>query len=112
MDAFRQTFRQTQRLYLQNQQICWEFVEIELDLAITFCQMTLAADTRGKAHRSMENARRAYISARTFARRIKKNGKPCQDRVDEKIQRLTALFAEIENPSFGSACVFSTASEL
>jgi hypothetical protein len=44
----------------------FRFIVTELDLAITFCQMAISADTETKAIRNAEHARRAHEAAARF----------------------------------------------
>ena len=88
--------RQTELLRRQNQQLSAEFVEIELDLGITFCEMALSADSTAKIQRNMDHAHRAYGAAREFARRIEKDGKIYPPRIDKKLKQLATLLLKTE----------------
>jgi hypothetical protein len=88
--------RQTELLRRQNQELSAEFIEIELDLGITFCEIALSADRKSKIQRNMDQARRAYESARKFAGRIKRNGEIVHARIDKKLKRLATLLVKSE----------------
>ena len=40
----------------------FEFVMVELDLALTYCEVAMSADDQSKADRHTENAKRAYLT--------------------------------------------------
>lgn len=82
------------RLFHQSHQLSAEFVRIELELAITFCQIALLADDVEKARRNVGYAQRAYEVAGRFASHLKVSKGSFQSRPD--VSELTMLFAAIE----------------
>ena len=89
MDALHESAR----LLRQSHDISAEFVRIELELAITFCEVALAADDAEKTRRNLERAQRAYEVANRLAGQLRINGESFQNRLD--VSELTMLFGEI-----------------
>jgi len=44
----------------------FRFVNVELDLAITYCQIAAATTDRARSYRNISNAERAYSAAASF----------------------------------------------
>ena len=82
-------------LQQENEDISAEFIQIELDLAITFCETALRSDG-ARSQRNLRNARAAYSSAQKFAKRIGNRGTAYQATLDEKVEHLAGLFNQIE----------------
>jgi len=90
MDARAEAARQLQR----SEAISAEFVRIELELAITFCEMALATEDPDKRRRNLQNAHRAYEVACRFANRIQMNqGESFRSGPD--VSSLRALLARV-----------------
>jgi hypothetical protein len=72
-----------------------QFISIELDLAITFCQMASTAETTDKAERNAQNAWRAYQAA---SQRLETpaTGLQSHPEIEEKLRRLEQLFLDLE----------------
>ena len=75
------------------------FVEVELDLAITFCQVALAADNRDKFQRNIAHARSAYKTATRSWNRIRKNGDSWGAQISAKLADLKKLLAQMPDSS-------------
>jgi septal ring factor EnvC (AmiA/AmiB activator) len=71
------------------------FVEVELDLAITFCEVALAADNRKKFERNVAHARSAYKSATRSLDRIRKSGDSWGAQIKTKLAHLKKLLAQV-----------------
>jgi|ERR1700741_4434946 hypothetical protein len=76
-----------------------KFVEIELDLAITFCEVALSTDNRDKFERNIANARDAYKSATKSLERIRKNGDSWGSQITTKLAHLKELLAQMQPDS-------------
>jgi hypothetical protein len=86
--SFSQLFETHERLKLH-------FIVIELDLAITFCQIATTTKDKNSAARNGENAKRAYRSARRTLESANLALKTNQE-IGGKIKRLKKLFADLK----------------
>lgn len=71
------------------------FVNVELDLAITFCEFGLVTANKGTAKRNAENARKALSTAEKITHRIPL-GSSDHVAISDKIAHLTRLLTELE----------------
>ena len=58
--------RRWAQLRQKHDAIKFRFVNVELDLAITYCQIAAAATDRARSYRNISNAERAYTTAAYF----------------------------------------------
>ena len=58
--------RRQQQITEAHQAVRLRFILTELDLAITFCQLSLGTEDNARAERNAENARQAYKAATHF----------------------------------------------
>lgn len=72
----------------------FEFIATELDIAITFCEMAIAAEDQNKAERSAKHARQAYEVAKRFLPKARLEPLMNQE-IDEKLQRLEPLLQQL-----------------
>lgn len=79
-----------------------EFIEVELDLAITFCQIALSSGNRQKIERNEEHAREAHDSALRFLGRAK-IAEPLKTNLEEKLEHLQKLLDEVKKKRSASA---------
>lgn len=74
-----------------------QFIDTELDLAITFCQIALSADSREKAERNLAHARRASQAA---SERLKTPivgpGPRSTPEIDKKFRHLRKILADLK----------------
>lgn len=71
-----------------------EFVEIELDLAITFCQIALSAGDLEKLERNEGHAGQAYESALHFLNTTEAPENP-KVHIEDKLVHLRSLLDEV-----------------
>jgi hypothetical protein len=77
-----------------NPSVYFDFVLIELDLGVTFCQLALSSRHQEVKLRNIRNARKAYDSALRFVRKLSPSS--AQWAVfDEKASRLKVLFERL-----------------
>lgn len=86
--------RQSARLLEQNRLIAGEFVRIELELAVTFCQVALGSQDVEKIRRNLQYARSAYDEAMRFAGKAHMKEQVFQQKVT--LSQLHEFFAEVE----------------
>ena len=86
--------RQRQLLEKRQKLVRAEFVEVELDLAITFCQIALSSGNEEKAERNEGHAEEAYQSAMRFLGKSD-GGEPLKKQIAEKLDRLRSLLSEL-----------------
>jgi chemotaxis regulatin CheY-phosphate phosphatase CheZ len=72
-----------------------EFVNVELDLAITFCEIAASTNDAEKNERNMAHARKAYKAAMHFMRTTDAS-EPLKTQIDEKMKRLQSLLSELQ----------------
>jgi cytochrome c556 len=75
------------------------FVEIELDLAITFCQVASSTDNPVKFKRNIAHASSAYKSATRALDRIRKNGDSWGAQITTKLAHVKKLLAQLQTDS-------------
>jgi hypothetical protein len=75
------------------------FVEIELDLAITFCEVALSTDNPNKFKRNLAHARSAYKSATRSLDGMRKNGESWGAQITAKLAHLKKLLAGVQPDS-------------
>ena len=67
----------------------FEFINVELDLAITFCQIAASATNTATSERNIENAERAFRAAACF---LDGNLNAAQDlEIEAKLDRFRSL---------------------
>lgn len=86
--------RQRQLLEEQQKLIRAEFVEVELDLAITFCQIALSSGDTEKMERNEGHAEEAYESAMRFLSALPAP-EPLQNQIEDKLAHLRSLLDEL-----------------
>jgi hypothetical protein len=74
----------------------FQFISTELDLAITFCQMALTTNDRGKAERNAANAHRAYQAASHRLETPTIFGPQSSPEIDRKIRQLEQLLMDVD----------------
>lgn len=74
----------------------FDFIISELDLAITFCETALAADTTIRAVRNICHANEAYAAATHFTKRIRLTPKMVSE-IDDRVLRLKDLFRKLDS---------------
>jgi hypothetical protein len=74
----------------------FDFILTELDMAITFCETALAADTTAKADRNRKHASDAYAAAIHFAEKARFTPKMVLE-INGRIRRLKDLFRELNS---------------
>ena len=73
----------------------FRFVNVELDLAITYCLMATATTDRARSYRNISNAERAYSTAASF---LDGNLDAAQKlAIDEKLMRFYSLRVLCDN---------------
>jgi len=79
-------------LFRAHEDLKLQFIDTELDLAITFCQIALSAAEPDKAERNVTNAYRAYEGAVQWL-----NGTNAQHNheIGEKMRRVEELLADL-----------------
>lgn len=75
-----------------------EFVEVELDLAITFCQIGLSTENADKMDRNETHAKQAYESAMHFLNSVEASD-AMKQLIEEKLAHLRALLDELRRKS-------------
>jgi len=73
----------------------FDFVRVELDLAITFCEIALSAETETKARRNTTHARRAYSSAMRFLEGASLTNLMGLE-INQRIERLGAMLESLD----------------
>lgn len=86
--------RQRQLLDERQKLLRAEFVEVELDLAITFCQMALSSGDHEKIERNEAHAEEAFESAMHFLNSAEAP-QPLKERIEEKLALLKSLLDEV-----------------
>ena len=86
---------ESRRVSEKFREVAAAFVEIELDLAITFYKIALCSGDIGRSRRNLTYASRALTSAKRFSRHIGDAGLPHR-RIAEKFDEAAAAFAQIE----------------
>jgi len=71
------------------------FLNLELDLAITFCNTGFAMRDRTHARHSAEHARQALDTVEKFARTLRLT-EAAQKEISGKLSRATTLLSELE----------------
>jgi hypothetical protein len=72
----------------------YQFVVTELDMAITFCQIALSADSQSKLERNVDHATRAYDAATRFLD-CSSLTEEMRDEVRERVSSLQQLRAQL-----------------
>jgi len=75
--------------------LCLQFINAELDLAITFCQMALSAEDYRKAERNAGNAKRAFAAA-SHRLEAPTTGSKSTPEIDQKLQRVGRLLSDLD----------------
>ena len=73
----------------------FDFVVVELDLAITFCEIALSAETDTKARRNTAHAHHAYSAAMRFLEGATLT-KLMDLEINQKIQRLGGMLESLD----------------
>jgi hypothetical protein len=71
-----------------------EFIQVELELAITFCQIALCSGDREKIERNQAHAREAHESALRFLSTIAP-AEPIKKEIERKLEHLQKLLDEV-----------------
>ena len=71
-----------------------EFVEVELDLAVTFCQIALSSGESEKIERNKAHAEEAFESAMHFLNTAEAP-EPLKERIEEKLAHLRGLLDQV-----------------
>lgn len=79
-----------------------EFIEVELDLAITFSQIALSSGDREKIERNQGHAQEAHDSALRFLD-TSKIGEPLKKNLEEKLEHLQKLLDEVKKKRSANA---------
>lgn len=79
--------RETDKLRVGQESATAQFVSIEVDLALTFCEMASSSRDDENALRRIDRAMEAYESAAHFLKRIE-NSAAIKDAIGEKLQEL------------------------
>ena len=95
MNAEQHAVGQVKPLAFDYKEASIRFVNVELDLAITFCEFGLVTAKKETANRNAENARKALSAVEKFAGRIAL-GSSEKNAILEKIAHLTRLLTELE----------------
>jgi len=72
-----------------------EFINVELDLAITFCEIATSTSDAEKSERNMAHARKAYNAAMHFMRTAD-GSESLKKQIEEKMKRLQSLLNELQ----------------
>ena len=72
-----------------------EFINVELELAITFCEIAASTDDAEKSERNMDHARKAYKAAMHFMRTAD-GSERLKTQIEEKMKRLQSLLNELQ----------------
>lgn len=72
-----------------------EFIQVELDLAITFCQIALSSGSSEKIERNEAHAREAHDSALRFLGTAQLS-EPLKKKIEEKLEHLQKLLDEVK----------------
>lgn len=83
-----------QRLEERQKLLRAEFVEVELDLAVTFCQIALSSGESEKMERNKAHAEEAFESAMRFLKTAEAR-EPLKERIEEKLAHLRGLLDEV-----------------
>lgn len=73
----------------------FNFIVIELDMAITFCEIALVADTTAKANRNRKHANDAYTAAIHFTENVPLTPKMVSE-INGRIRRLKDLLRQLK----------------
>jgi len=73
-----------------------EFINIELDLAITFCQLAMSTEHPDKAERNVANAHRAYQAASHRLETPTTFGPESTPEIDQKMRQLERLLVDVD----------------
>ena len=87
--------RQVKPLAFDFNEVSRRFIDVELDLAGTFCELGLVTSNKENARRNAANARKALSAAEKFAYRTS-FGSSDKTAVSEKVARLTKLLSKLE----------------
>jgi hypothetical protein len=68
-----------------------DFIETELDLALTFCKIAETTSDPETAKRNIENARRAYDSAKKALQKMRSDGEAYPSTIEEKFGDLAPM---------------------
>lgn len=79
-----------------------EFIQVELDLAITFCQIALSSDDRETIERNATHAQEAHDSALRFLGTAQIS-EPLKTNLAEKIEHLRKLLDEVKKKQSANA---------
>ncbi len=88
LDRQRETLEEKQRF------VKAEFVEVELDLAVTFCQIALSTGNLEKLERNEGHAEQAYQSALHFLNTVEAP-EALKKRIQDKLARLQTMLEEV-----------------
>jgi hypothetical protein len=72
-----------------------EFINVELELGITFCEIAASASDAEKSQRNMLHAKQAYEAAVHFMRTADGSGS-LKKQIEEKMTRLQSLLNELQ----------------
>lgn len=91
-----------QREILESRQkaVRGEFIQVELDLAITFCQIALSTGDREKIERNEAHAQEAHGSALHFLRTAQIS-EAFKRELEEKLKHLQKLLEEVKTSAKG-----------
>jgi hypothetical protein len=101
MDEMKQNVdemnRTTAELRRQHRAAGIDFINTELDLAITFCESANSTSSSARADRNIINAKNAYYSAMRFIEMLKINEDPDGERqvIREKLTTLRACLEQL-----------------
>ena len=94
IDALR--FEQEARILEERQKLARaEFIQVELGLAITFCQIALSSGDREKIERNETHAQEAHASALRFLSTAQMS-EPFKTQLEGKIEHLQKLLDEVK----------------
>lgn len=75
-----------------------EFINVELDLAITFCEIAASTSDAEKSERNMVHAKEAYKAAMHFLRTASVS-EDFKSQIEEKVSRLQSLLDGLHHRS-------------
>lgn len=96
-NSWMKLLRQTHELQRQTQKLRAQFVETELDLALTFCEIALSTRSIERKRNSRAHAIQALQTAQKFAQRIGSSGKIHRVEMDERFQRAADLLTRLDS---------------